>query len=293
MTGQRLPKLTWIDVVVAAAIATAAGYIVWQAAFVLNYRWNWEAVLGFIARQDPQTGEWKANLLLHGLAATIRIVIYAGLLAAVIGATMGVCRVSRSLYLRLLSRTYVECVRNIPPLVFIFITYFFLASGLVSYFDTPGGAQPGTNTALADFFLGPRQSRAQLISAVIALAVFQGAYVTEIIRAGIQSIVIGQWEAAASVGLSWRKTMRLVVMPQALTKVIPPLAGQGVSLVKESSIVSLLSVPELAFLGNEVATSSGRYFEAWLLVSGIYLCLCLTLSRLSVRLERRLAARQR
>ncbi len=293
MIGQQRPKLTWIDFVVAVSIAAAAGYIVWQAAFVLNYRWNWSAVLGFVARQDPQSGEWKANLLLNGLAATIRIVAYAGVLAAVIGCTMGICRVSRSLYLRLLSRTYVEFVRNIPPLVFIFITYFFLASGLVSQFESSVAATTGMSNGISDFFLGPTQNRAQLISAIIALAVFQGAYITEIIRAGIQSIVSGQWEAAASLGLSWRKTMYLVVMPQALTKVIPPLAGQAVSLVKESSIVSLLSVPELAFLGNEVATSSGRYFEAWLLVSGIYLCLCLTLSRLSVRLERRLAKRQR
>ena len=82
--------------------------------------------------------------------------------------------------------------------------------------------------------------------------------VTEIVRAGVQSIESGQWEAAGSLGLSRLQTLRLVVLPQAIQRVVPPLAGQFISLVKDSSIVSLISIQELTFLGNEVAASTGR-----------------------------------
>lgn len=281
----------WLDVVALAAVVTPIAYVAWQATYVLNYRWDWAAILDYVVRYDPTREQWVPNLILFGLASTIRIAIWAALLALTFGCVMGVCRVSRSLYFRMISRTYVELVRNIPPLVFIFIAYFFLASQVIQVLGIEGSSGVGADDTswLLNLLFGESRTRAQLVAATISLAIFQGAYVTEIVRAGIQSIGIGQWEAAASLGVGWRRTMRLVILPQAITRVLPPLAGQLVSLVKETSIVSLLAVPELAFLGNEVATASKRSFEAWITISLMYLGLCLVLSRTAARLERRLA----
>lgn len=286
-----LRRLGWIDLVLLVAVAAPIVYIALRATYVLNYRWDWAGIVDYIVRYDPQSASWVPNLILFGLASTIRIAIWAALLALLIGGTMGVCRVSRSLYLRMVSRTYVELVRNIPPLVFVFVAYFFLATQVIRLLgaDGPTAGDAAAGSWFANLVLGEPRTRPQMIAATLCLAIAQGAYVTEIVRAGIQSIGLGQWEAAASVGLGWRATMRLIVLPQAVTRVLPPLAGQLVSLVKETSIVSLVSVPELAFLGNEVATSTKRSFEAWIVVSLLYLCLCLILSRTAAHLERRLA----
>jgi polar amino acid transport system permease protein len=112
--------------------------------------------------------------------------------------------------------------------------------------------------------------------------------VTEIIRAGVTSIEKGQWEAAAAVGLSRLRTLRLVILPQAIQRVTPPLANQFISLVKDSSIVSLISIQELTFLGNEVAASTSRVFEVWIVVAAMYFLLCWGLSIGFGRLERRM-----
>ncbi len=291
MQTRRRYRLTGLDLGLVGAVAAVVTYLVWRAEAVVKYRWNWGLVAPYIIRYDEAQHRWVANLLLQGLAETIRIAIWAGLFALIIGVVMGLCRLSHNLLLRLIARSYVELIRNIPPLVFIFVFYFFLTGQVTPFLGIDQfvrTASPGTLAVIDALFGQPRFFPA-VVSALICLSLFEGAYVTEIVRAGVQSIEKGQWEAAASVGMSRLLTLRLVVLPQAIQRVVPPLAGQFISLVKDSSIVSLISIQELAFLGSEVSASTGRVFEVWIIVSALYFVVCFGLSLAFGKLERRLA----
>jgi polar amino acid transport system permease protein len=113
------------------------------------------------------------------------------------------------------------------------------------------------------------------------------------VRAGILGVEKGQWEAAKAGGLRPLQVMRLVVLPQALSKMTPPMASQFISLVKDSSIVSIVSIPDMTFMANEVAVSSGRVFETWLTASIAYFLLCFVLSTMFRRIEARSATKLR
>ena len=122
----------------------------------------------------------------------------------------------------------------------------------------------------------------------VTLAVFESAYIAEIVRAGMLSIEKGQWEASAASGLSRFQQIRWVIGPQALRRIIPPLAGQFISTIKDSSIVSVISVQELTFQGMELIASTYLTFEIWITVTALYLVLTLSLSMALSRLEHHL-----
>jgi polar amino acid transport system permease protein len=287
-TTRRRYRLTGLDLGLVGAVAAVILCLAWRADAVVKYRWNWALVGPYIVRYDEAQHRWVANLLLQGLLETIRLALWSGLFALIIGVVMGLCRLSRNLLLRWIARSYVELIRNIPPLVFIFVFYFFLTAQVTPYLGIDQfvrAASPGALATLDVLFGQPRFLPA-VISAVACLALFEGAYVTEIVRAGVQSIEKGQWEAAGSIGMSRLLTLRLVILPQAIQRVVPPLAGQFISLVKDSSIVSLISIQELAFLGSEVSASTGRVFEVWITVSALYFVVCFGLSLAFGKLER-------
>lgn len=295
MTDRRTPpllprrRLTVVDWLLFGAVALAVGLIGWRVNAVLVYDWNWSRVFGFVARHDEETGRWVANLLLQGLFTTIRLAFWGTILAAVIGLVMGWWRTSQSLTLRILSRTYVELIRNIPPLVFIFIFYFFIASQIFPAIglDSIDTASPWVDNSLFRIAFGDPALFTNFLSGLICLALFEAAYITEIVRAGIQSVPKGQWEAGRAIGLSRANLLRDIIFPQALRKILPPLAGQFITLIKDSAIISLISVQELTFLATEVAASTTKVFETWILVGALYFALCYTFAFLFARLERR------
>ncbi|MEK1907190.1 MAG: amino acid ABC transporter permease [Pseudomonas sp.] len=207
------------------------------------------------------TRHWAAGPLLWGLWTTLWISVLSGAFGLLIGLATGLCRLSKNPTLRHLATLYVELVRGTPLLVQIFIFYFFI----------------GTVLNLSREFAG-----------VAALALFTGAYVGEIIRAGVQSIARGQDEAARSLGLSAGQSMRHVILPQAFKRVLPPLAGQFISLVKDTSLVSVIAITELTKSGREAITTSFSTFEIWFCVAALYLVINLPLSQIASRLERRL-----
>jgi polar amino acid transport system permease protein len=287
----RRARLGWLDWVLLGGVLLAVGWVAYRLQTRLHYRWNWFVVLDFAVRIDPETGRWHANLLVQGLLTTIRLAIWGAVSAAVIGVVLGLCRVSGDLFLRLVSQTYVEIIRSVPPLVIIFIFYFFISSQIIPLIGVEGflrGASPTTRQVVT-VLAGPTELVPAFLSAMLCLALFEAAYVAEIVRAGIESVERGQWEAAASLGLSWAGTMRGVVLPVAIQRVVPPLASQFISLVKDSSIASLISVQELAFMAAQVSASTSRVFEVWLTASAMYFGLCLGLAALFARLERRMA----
>ena len=278
-----------VDTIVIASAAFLVAYIIYKVDTVMIYNWHWGFLWEYILRWDEEQQAYAPNLLLKGLATTFRLVIWSMLLASIIGIVMGIMRTSSRIFFRTVSRLYVEFIRNMPPVVFIFVFFFFISSQFVPLLgidELSVNASPET-IALLEILLGPPELFANVISGIICLALFEGAYITEIIRAGIQAIDKGQTEAGQSIGLTRFQTLRWVIFPQAVQKVIPPLTGQFITLIKDSSIVSLISIQELTFLAQEVAYSTQYVFEIWLFVAGVYFCICYSLALLFAKLEKR------
>jgi len=287
--------LTKVDFALFGLVALLILYTVYRVNDVLVYNWNWPRVFNFVVRVDEDTGSLVPNLLLHGLATTLRLALWATVLATIIGLVMGYWRTSKNLTLRIISRCYVELIRNIPPVVFIFIFYFFISSQLFPVIGIEDINKEGAlvNNSVFQFFFGNPSLLSNFFAGMLCLALFEAAYITEIVRAGIQSIDKGQWEAAQATGLSRFNVLRDVILPQAIRKILPPLAGQFITLIKDSAIVSLISIQELTFLATEVASSTTKVFETWILVASMYFVLCYGFATLFKFLEKRAAKARR
>ncbi len=289
MTGVYLLKKRNIllDIVVTAALFLFLGYVTYRVSVGLHYRWDWGVIPNYLLRWDEGKGHWVANILLDGFFTTIRLSIWSLLLATTIGLIMGVVRTRERLFFRLVGCTYVELIRNIPPLVLVFIFYFFVSDQVMPLLGIEEFIRSRTDLGRkwATFLLAPPELFTAFVAGVFTVALFQGAYITEIVRAGIQSIEQGQWEASASLGLTWLQQMRFIILPQAARRVLPPLANEFINTIKYSSIVSIISIQELTFQGLQVISSTQRTIEVWLTVSLMYLLLCFSVSLLAHRLE--------
>lgn len=283
------PRFTKLDAVFLMLAGIFIIYLLYRAHAYFHYQWEWHTIPTYIMRYDNATGHWFLNLLGQGFITTLRLSLWSGLLAGIIGVIVGICRSSNSLLLRLLSRAYVEFIRNIPPLVLIFIFYFFLSSQLMPVLEIENHIShisPHVLNVISWLFASP-ELLSNFISGVLCLAMIESAYVAEIVRAGMEAIPKGQTEAAYALGMSSAQTLRHIVLPQALTKMLPAFAGQFISLIKDSSLISLISIQELTFSATELAVSSGRVFEVWLTVAALYFLLCWILARLFSYLEQR------
>lgn len=286
-------KIGLLDVILLVLLAAGVGYLAYVVEARMNYTWRWDAMPKYLAYYDEEKGRWVANFLLKGLFATIRISILATILGSVLGLLMGLARTSRSGFLRLLGTGYVELVRNLPPLVLVFIFYFFFSDYIAQVLgldDAVRHAPDWLKDVMTAVLAEPSRFTA-FLSASITIALYEGAFITEIVRAGIQSVEYGQWEAAYALGLSRWQRLRHVVLPQAFTRIVPPLAGQFISTIKDSSIVSVISVSELTFQGMELMASTYLTFEIWITVALLYFSMTFTLSMLARRLETSLARR--
>jgi polar amino acid transport system permease protein len=286
----RKVKFRALDLVVLVLCIAFGIYVYYRIKYGLEYKGDWSVIPQFLIHQDPVTGRWVPNYLLQGLITTLKLSIWATLLATLFGVVAGLFRTGSNLFLRMVARTYVELIRNLPPLVLIFIFYFFVVDQLMRIVGIDQLAQSMSDSAAAivAIFFAERTLLTQFISGVVTVAFFEGAYITEIIRAGIESIERGQNEAAYSLGLSWADKMRFVVMPQAIKRVLPPLANEFINTIKYSAITSVVSIQELTFMGRSVVVATRYIFETWITVSAMYLVLTLTLSFFASYLEKRL-----
>jgi polar amino acid transport system permease protein len=212
---------------------------------------------------------WKPGVLvpwiphfLRGLLWTLIVSAGALVFSMVLGVAAGLGRLSRNVVTNQLATIYVEIVRGTPLLAQILITYFVIAP-MVGFHD-------------------------KVLAGILALGLFAGAYVAEIVRGGVESIDRGQIEAARSLGLRHRQALRHVILPQAVRRIIPPLTGQFVSLVKDSSLLSVMGVIELMKAADEVRAWSFRSHEPYLALALLYLAVTLPLSAFTNRLDRRL-----
>lgn len=289
MTGIYLVKKNNIvlDIVVTATFLLFFGYVTYRVSVDLNYRWDWGVIPNYLLRWDEEKGRFVSNILLDGFFTTIRLSLWSILFATIIGVAMGILRTRKRLFFRLLGRSYVELIRNIPPLVLVFIFYFFVSDQLMMLFgvDEFIRSRTGVVGQWLSIAVAPPELFTAFVSGVLTVALFQGAYIAEIVRAGIQSIDNEQWEASAALGLTWSQQMRFIVLPQATRRVLPPLANELINTIKYSSIVSIVSIQELTFQGMQVMSSTQRTNEVWLTISLMYFLLCFAVSLGARRLE--------
>ncbi len=244
------------------ALLAVLAWTVWAGADQMGYNWQWYRVPRYIVQLRGSRLVW--GTLAEGLVQTGVIAATAGVIAAAIATLVAIARLSRSFSGRLLARGYLELIRNTPLLVQIYLWYYVLARIF----------------PMDRFWAG-----------VTALACFEGAFISEILRAGITAVPAGQWEAARTLGLTQRQTYRHVVLPQAIVSMTPPLISAGISLIKDSSIVSVIGLFELTTAGRDAISDSFLSFEIWLTVAAIYLAVTLTLSTALNLLEQRLRRR--
>jgi len=277
-----------IDTVLLLVLCGLLGYLGYRAQQGLEYQWNWQVIPQYILRHD-EVGGWVPNLLLLGLLTTIRLSFWSLLLALPIGLIAGLLRTSAHLFNRLIGRSYVTLLRNLPPLVLVFIFYFFISDQILPILELGErvDAAPEMVQQLVYLLFAPSAQLEAFIAAVITLALFEGAYIGEIVRAGINSIETGQWEAAKVLGMKRWQSLQQVILPQAFQRMIPPLAGQTISTIKDSSIVSVISIQELTFQGMELMAATCLNFEVWITVTLLYFILTYSCSRLAGRLENR------
>lgn len=246
----------------------------------LRYAWRW----------DEFMGRW-AHLLWGGLVLTLEVSLASMALALPLGVVIGLCRTAHDPGARLLGFCYVEVFRGTPLLVQVMIWYFVLSEplGLARLGEALLVVLGPLNGALGAPVVQPDRIGA----AVVALSCFAGSYIAEIVRAGVQSIDRGQMEAARSLGLTHVQAMRHVILPQALRRILPPLASEFIALVKDSSLASVIGLVELTQATRNVQSSAYMTFEPWLVTAGLYLAINVVLSLLVRRLETRLGVARR
>ncbi|WP_419779576.1 amino acid ABC transporter permease [Maridesulfovibrio sp.] len=283
-------KITSRDYILFLCIMGGIIFIFRHLALGLNYNWDWSVIPGYIARFDSASGDWRAGMLTQGLLVTLRLSLWSIILGLFTGTVMGIWRVSRRPLLRMISGTYVGLVRNVPPLVLIFIFYFFLGDQIMQatgITELSYSLEDSTSPVLNALF-GPVEQLPAFLSGVLTMALFEGAYITEIVRAGIESIDREQWEASAALGFTKRNQLIHIILPQAFSRSLPPLAGQFISTIKDSSIVSVISIQELTFAGQELMSATYRTFEIWTLVILMYFLLTFPCSLAVRELEKKM-----
>jgi len=232
-----------------------------QGAENLGYNWHWNRVSRYLFKNSA--AGWQFGPLLQGLWLTLEITLISLIFSLTIGLFSALMRLSVSPMARAIATIYLELIRNTPLLIQIFIIYFVLAP-------------------IFDF--------GRFTAAIVALSLFEGAYASEIIRAGIVALPIGQWEASASLGMTRGQSYRYIILPQTLQQMIPPLTSQGISLVKDSALVSTIAIYDLTMQGQQIIAETFLSFEIWFTVAAIYLVITMILSILVKYLEYRLSA---
>jgi polar amino acid transport system permease protein len=293
---RRPPRKAWrlsasrgLDLVVIVGTLAVLAALVIRANAVLDDDWNWSVIPMFLVRTDPATGAWAPNLLLQGFFTTIRLAIWSLLIGTGIGTVAASMRVFGRPALRWLARGFVELVRNTPPIVLIFVGYFFVSSQVMPGLglDRALRAAPESARQIAAVLLASPDRINDFLAGLACLGLLAGAYMTEIIRAGLQSVPASQTEAGRALGLRGWAIFRKIVLPPAVRNVLPAMAGQFIVSIKDSSLVALISIQELTFMSSEVSSTTRRFFEVWLFTAALYFGVCLTCSMLFRGLERR------
>ncbi len=229
-----------------------------ESSETLGYNWQWYQVPRYIYTIDDNG--FTAGPLLDGLMVTFHISAVSMVIAFAIGLITALFRLSNAFVAQSLARFYLETSRNTPLLIQLFFIY---------------------------FVLGPVLDLGRFPSAVLALSLFEGAYASEIFRAGIVAIPRGQWEAGYSLGLNTFHTYRTIILPQAIRRILPPLTSQAISLIKDSALVSTIAIYDLTMQAQAIISETFLTFELWFTVAAMYLAVTVSLSVIVNIMERR------
>jgi polar amino acid transport system permease protein len=234
----RSPAPWWARIVTAAVLLLALSLCCW--ALLASTVMNWEAV-------------WKYRYAFwQGWLLTVLLSVVSLVLSTLIGLIAALARRSSALIIRYVSIAYIECVRGMPLLVLILVLFYVVANAI--------GVQD------------------RLLVGVVVLSLFAGAYIAEIIRSGIESVAASQLESARAIGLTGGQTYRYVIFPQALRQVLPPLAGQFASIIKDSSLLSIIGLAEFTYTAQQVNSATYSTLESYLPLAVGYLVLTLPIS---------------
>jgi polar amino acid transport system permease protein len=228
----------------------------------MGYNWQWYAIPEFFLRKAE--GEFVWGPLIRGLAVTVQIAFWCTGLSLFVGLVTTLLRRSDSIVGSALATIYLELIRNTPLLVQLYLFYFVISPIL----------------GIDRFWTG-----------IICLTLHEGSFVAEIIRAGLQSVERGQWEASDALGLTRRNVYRFVILPQAIPIMLPPLTGQIINLIKNSSFVSVIAVADLTAEARNLIADTFMSFEIWLTVAAMYLVVTISLSAFVTYLEHRVRVR--
>lgn len=256
-----------------------------HAVFVSVQDFSFERLLSYLVRADEK-GNWHAGVLLQGVGMTLRVSLWCLVLAFLTGSFVGIVSVHKSGISALPSRLYVLVLRNMPPLVLLFLVFFFASSVLTEFLINAENSLAKSEYKKVFYFLvAPEGQLDRMAACVLTLGLYEGAYIAEIVRAGIESVPRGQWEAARACGLTAWQIRRHIIVPQAMRQSFAPLAGQSISTMKDSAIASIISLQELTFQSMELMNVTGKTVEIWILTALLYYCLCVFLEKLSRKWE--------
>ncbi len=250
-------RSTGPDLLILVVVLGLLGALTIHGAQAMHYQWQWYRVPEFFWRVVD--GEGFPGPLLNGLGITLQIAALSTGLTLVIGLATALLRMSPSWAGQALATLYLEVVRNTPILVQIYLFYFVLAPIL----------------GIGRFAVG-----------VLSLSFFEATLAAEVMRGSIQAVPRGQWEAGRAMGLRTHQLLRLVVLPQAVPLMVPPLTGVLINLVKHSAIVSVIAIADLATEARNLISDTLMSFEIWLTVAAVYLVITLSLSLAAQMLER-------
>ena len=243
---------------------SALVYSAYTGSQAMGYNWQWYRVPQFIG-QFTDNGFAPAEILL-GLGKTLELSAIAFLLALLIGFTVALLRLSGLVTGKAVAVVFLEFARNMPLLVLLYLFY---------------------------YVIGPVFNLDRFSASILCLAVYHGALLSEIFRAGINAVPTGQWEGAKSIGMSAAQSYRFIVLPQAVRFMLPPMTGEAVNLVKSSAIVSVIAVAELTTIGRNIISDTYMSFEIWFTIAVVYLVVTLILSVGVSLVESRYAAKTR
>jgi len=202
--------------------------------------------------------------LLGAMGKTLELTFLSLVFAAIIGLFFGLLNVSKSKALNVIANVYIDCIRGVPLIVLAFFVYFGIPMAIGIRLDA-------------------------LTAGIISLSMNAGAYMAEIVRAGIQSVDKGQMEAARSLGLPYGKAMTKVVLPQAIKTMIPSIINQFIITLKDTSILSVIGFPELVKAGQIVIARNFETFKMWAIIAIMYLVVITVLSKVARALERKIS----
>lgn len=275
------------DMLVMAILLVGCCWCFLAARHLAQYDWQWPLLADFLWRRN-NADEFKPGLLLLGLFTTLRVGFWTVIFALAAGGALGIATARKSLWLSWPLVMLINLLRNTPPLVLLFFVYFFAGSFLpVNDLENfIRGLGPAWQEWIAILVAQPGQMD-RMLAAVLALGLYQAAYIAEIVRGGIEAVNTGQWDAAYSLGFGKLAALSLVILPQAMRLILPALTGQIISVFKDSALASLISLPDLTFQSLEIMAVSSMTFEVWITAAILYLLLGLVCAAIGRILEKR------